>query len=115
MPVMRARLLTVALPPLDGPGEPNLERGLGRPAKLRPRAGRVHRSPGLAVRLRRIPSEAALISHQPADQRHQIADADLVRAAQVQRLGTLIALRRGEDPFGSVLDVEELAGGRAVA
>ena len=49
------------------------------------------------------------------DQLHEVADRDLLAGAQVDRLGAVVALGGEDDALGGVVDVEELARGRAGA
>ena len=80
------------------------------------RARHVEPAARLAVRLAGVPDEAALVARPPcAIFCGQIADRDLLAAAQVDRVAGVVTLGREHDALGRVLDVEELARRRAVA
>ena len=43
----------------------------------------------------------------------QVADRDFLADAEVDRVGIVVALGGADDPLGSIVDVDELAGGRS--
>ncbi len=79
------------------------------------RPTRVERAARLAVGLRGVPADLALEAGQADDQLDQLADRDLAPDAEVDRLGAVVALGGEDDPLGGVVDVQELARGRAGA
>ena len=88
----------------------------GLEAEALARARDVEAPARLAVRLAGVPDEAARRSRSArAISVGQVADRDLVAAAEVHRVARVVALGGEHDPLGGVLDVEELARRRAVA
>src|SRR6478752_1617274 len=96
-------------PPRDGPREAVFERGPRHEAEALLGAPNVEAATGLPVRLRGVPHESAAVAHGAADEVGEILDRDLLAAAEVDRVGAVVFLRRSDQPFGRVLDVEELA------
>ena len=76
-----------------------------------PRLGAVDRSTGLPVWFGRIPHEAPLEGRDLRDELGKVDDRDLRRGTQVDRLPVFQLLKTEDDAIGSVVDVEELAGG----
>ena len=101
--------------PLDGRLQPGLERRPGLETKGLQRPGRVELPSGLPVRFRRIPDDPSPESRQRRHEPDEIPDADLERAADIDRLRAVIALRREHDGLRRILHEEELACGGTVA
>src|SRR5688572_19499981 len=72
-------------------------------------AAGVEAAAGLAVGLGGVPDELALEAGEAGYQLGEVANGDLARRADVDRLGAVEALGRGDDRLGAVVDVEELA------
>src|SRR6266567_4430196 len=88
--------------PVDGRPQA-FRKGCGRlPAERGSRSRDVDFSAGLAVGLRRIEADLAFETGRVGDQPDQVFDADLFAAAKIDRLRTVVALERGNDPFGAV-------------
>ena len=79
------------------------------------RAACVETAARLPVRHRAVPRDPALEAGDVGDELGEIADRDLVAGTEVDRLPAVVALGGERQPVDTVVDVEELAGGRAVA
>src|SRR5919199_3464140 len=95
--------------PLDGGGQPGAKVRRRLPAEALPRARGFESPPGLAVRLGRIEADLATEAGCLGDQRGQLGDADLAPAAEVDRVGVVVALHGGDDALGAIGHVQELA------
>jgi hypothetical protein len=102
----RSDLLQV---PVDRAPQSLLQAGAGAKAEASRGAAGVEAPPRLAVGLAAVPLDRDLDPDQASDGARQLLDADLRAAADVHRLGRVVALGRTDDPFGGVLDVDELA------
>ena len=69
----------------------------------------------LAVRHRGVPDDLAVEAGHLGDRLGELADRRLDTGAEVDRLRPVVALGGEQQPVGAVVDVEELAGRRAVA
>ena len=97
------------LAPVDRPPKPVLEwRSSLEPEQLARSAG-VQRTSRLAVRLGGVPADLALEPGRLDDQLDELPDRDLPPGAEVDRLRAVVALGGEDDPFGGVIDVQELA------
>src|SRR5947208_635748 len=98
----------------DGARDAVRERGPGREPELLAGPRDVQATPRLSVGLAGVPDEAPLEGGRPRDDPGQVADRDLLAAAQVHRVAGVILLGGEDDALRRVLDVEKLARGRAV-
>src|SRR6266566_9374189 len=96
------------LVPGDGPAQAFVEGRARAEAELTLGPGDVQRAARLAVGLGRVPADLAAEAGQPGDQLRQVADGDLHPRADVDRLRLVVALGGPHDPFGGILDVDEL-------
>ncbi len=78
------------------------------------RACRVEAARGWPFGIDVSPFELAVEARQLGDQLGELADRDLGAGAEVDRIGAVVAIGGKCQPLHAVLDVEELAGGRAV-
>src|ERR1041384_3421138 len=70
---------------------------------------------GLAARFGRIPTDVAREIRQPGDDGNEIANRNLLAGTDVNGIGLVVQLGGADDAFGGILDVDELARGRAAA
>src|SRR5262245_33092107 len=97
------RRLAGFLVPGDRFAEAVAEFGRRRPAETLAGAGGVETPARLPVGLGRVPAEAALVATHFADQFRECLDGDFLAAAQVDRVGVVVAFRRGDDSRAGVL------------
>src|SRR5881628_620911 len=110
MPASRAWLSLAAVALFvegDGAADALLEADLGGETEALAGPGHVEAPARLAVRLGGIPDEASPISGGAGDQRGQIADGDLLAAADVDGVGGVVALGGQHQRPRGVIDVEE--------
>ena len=62
-----------------------------------------------------VPDDPAGEAHELGDEVRKAADLDLLAAADVDRLGAVVALRREPESLDAVVDVQELSRGTAIA
>src|SRR2546423_12506664 len=67
-------------------------------------ARHVELAPRLAVRLRRVPRDLAVVAGQLGDHLRELPNRDLLARAEVDGLLAVVALRGEPDPFRAVLD-----------
>ena len=101
--------------PSDSALQSFLERGAGPEAEIFLSALRIQTAPWLAVGLRAVPTDFPIEAGQSRDKEGQILDRYLLSAADVDWIGAIVSLRRERDRLGTILDIEKLSGGRAVA
>src|SRR5205814_9902199 len=101
--------------PRDRPRQPIVERRRGLEAEVLERPGRVQPPAGLAVGLAVVPRELALVARERGDALGELADRDLLTRSEVDRVRTVVALRRQHDRLGAVVHIEALARGAARA
>src|SRR5258708_279395 len=109
---MRDRLLAI---PSDRAREPVPELRPGLEPEQLPGLCDVESAARLAVRHRGVPGDLALEAGQLGDQRGQLTDRYLLPRPEVDWIGAVVVLGGEQQAVGGVLDVEELAGRRAVA
>ena len=90
MCVPLGRLL--ALVPVDDLGDPLLQGHIGLEAKPFARPGGGQAPPRLPVGLARIPDDPAVVPGCAGDQGGEVADGDLLRGTEVDRLAAVVAL-----------------------
>src|SRR4051794_434850 len=105
---------TIGLVPGDRLGHPLFHRCRRAEAKLRGGARDVELASRLAVGASRIPDNLAAESDRFGDGARKVADGDLFAAAEVHGITFVVFFRGGDDSLGGIVDVEELARGRAV-
>src|SRR5688500_9861522 len=103
------------LVPLDRLRQALFEGRFGDEAELVAGAGDVEAAAGPAVGFRRVPDDRAFEPRELGDEMREVLHRHLAAGAEVDRLGAVVAEHRGEDALGAVVDVQELAAGRARA
>src|SRR5207247_9781344 len=73
------------------------------------------RRPRAPAALASVERDAARVAGEPGDEVHEVADADLLTGGEVHALRALEPLGGEHEAGREVLDVEEVARGRAVA
>src|SRR5207247_6464421 len=101
--------------PVDRPPQPFLQ----RVARLQPDeaigALGARGPPRVPAALARVERDPARVAGEPGDEVHEVADADLPAGGEVHALRALEPLGGEHEAGREVLDVEEVARGRAVA
>src|SRR5438552_3166915 len=103
------------LVPVYGAPQALLEADCGSKPELLLGSGSIELAAGLAVGLGGVPGYASPETGGVGNQFGQFANADLGCRAKVQRLRLVVALRSQYDTLRSVLHVQKLSGGCAVA
>src|SRR5258708_25217445 len=104
-----ARMCLDGVPvPGDRAGESVAQLRAGAEAKELLRARRVELPARLAVRHRGVPHDLAFEAGEVGDRFRELADRRLHARAEIDGIGAVVALRRQNQAFGAVVDVEEL-------
>src|SRR5471032_1546156 len=94
---------------VDSDAKTLIEIGSRPEAKLSFGASDIEASARLAVGLRGVPHDPAVETGERGDLFDQIADGDLMTAAQIYGLRLVVAAGGGEDAFRAVVDVQKFA------
>src|SRR5262249_25742201 len=94
--------------PFVGLAKPVLQRGLGRPAHA-PQPLDVDHLARRAVGLGTVQPDRAGEPHDPADERRQVADGDLLAGAEIDDRLVRVVLHQEDHAVGRVVHMQELA------
>jgi hypothetical protein len=103
-------ILIMPFEPLDRLFKPSLERRRSYEPKPLPSLGNIQAAAWLAVRPGRVPLDLTAELDNTLDDLCKITNLDLLSAAQVDRFRRVVSLRRQDDPFSAILDIEEFPG-----